>query len=102
MILYRGTTPTLNFKFRYNLGDLNITAFYLTFTQSREVKLEKSMEELEISGDTVTVHLTQEETLKLEPNIAVYIQARIKVDEKAYATNIIRTSLNAILKEGVI
>lgn len=100
--MFRGTTPTLNFKFKYNLEELNITAFYLTFKQNEEIKLEKSIDELEISGDTVTINLTQEETLSLDSNNVVYIQARIKVDGKAYATNIIKTSLESILKEGVI
>ena len=100
--MYRGTTPTLNFKFKHNLTELNITALYLTFSQNDTVILEKTLEEIEIVDNTIKVNLSQEETLKIEDKKVLHIQARIKVDEKAYATNIIKTSLNAILKEGVI
>ena len=100
--MYRGTTPTLNFKFEHNLSELNITAVYLTFSQNDTVILEKTLDEIKIVGNEIKVDLTQEETLKIEEKKVLYIQARIKVDEKAYATNIIKTSLNAILKEGVI
>lgn len=102
MSLYRGTTPTLEFKFKFNLEDLDITAFYITFVQHGETKLEMDLKEVEIKENVAKVELTQEETLSLEPNDNLYIQARIKLGEKAYATNIIKTSLNTILKEGVI
>ena len=100
--MYRGTTPALNFKFKNNLSELNITALFLTFSQNDTVILEKTLEEIEIVDNTIKVNLSQEETLKIEDKKVLHIQARIKVDEKAYATNIIKTSLNAILKEGVI
>lgn len=100
--MYRGTTPTLKFRFKYNLEELDITAFYITFVQNGEEKLEMDLNEIKISGDTVIIELSQEDTLSLEPHDSVYIQARIKVGEKAYATNIIRIDLNTILKEGVI
>lgn len=100
--MYRGTTPTLNFIFEYNLENFDITAFYLTFMQGNEIVLEKELSELEITENTVTVKLTQQETLSMESNEPIYIQARIKIKDVAYATNIIATNLKSILKGGVI
>lgn len=100
--MYRGTTPTLNFIFEYNLENFDITAFYLTFMQGSKTILEKELSELEVKENVVTVKLTQEETLSMESNTPIYIQARLKIQDVAYATNIISTSLKSILKGGVI
>ena len=100
--MYRGTTPTLNFVFGYNLEELSVDEFYLTFKQGDKVVLEKRLLELEIAENKVTVTLTQQETLSLWANVPIYIQARIKKGDKAYATNIIATTLKAILKDGEI
>lgn len=107
MSIYRGTTPEIKFVFKYNLEELNITAFYLTFKQDGIVVFEKALKDMTIAKDTVQVKLTQEETLKLQAQVdtrkkPIYIQGRIKVDNEAYATNIIRTDAYALLKEGVI
>lgn len=100
--LFRGTTPTLNFIFNYNLEDLNITNLYVTFSQNGETKLERTLGELEISKNKIRTSLSQEETLKFVADRTIYIQIRMKVDGNAYATNIIKTTLNDILKDGVI
>lgn len=100
--MYRGTTPTLNFTFEHNLEELNISALYITFKQGTEVVLEKSLEELEIKENKVTINLTQQETLKFMSYKPILIQARIKANNGAYATNIVTTDLKAILKDGEI
>lgn len=100
--MYRGTTPTLNFLFDMDLEQLNIAAFYLSFKQGNEIVLEKELQDLEIDKNKVSIQLTQQDTLKMNANNVVYIQGRIKVDNEAYATNIIKTTLSDILKEGEI
>ena len=99
--MYRGTTPTLNFNFEFNLDEVDITEFYITFSQRNQIVFEKTLEDLEISENKATVQLTQQDTLKLMGSAVVYIQARFKIGEdQVYATNVITTSANAILKDG--
>ena len=85
-----------------DLEQLNIAAFYLSFKQGNEIVLEKELQDLEIDKNKVSIQLTQQDTLKMNANNVVYIQGRIKVDNEAYATNIIKTTLSDILKEGEI
>ena len=100
--MYRGTTPTLNFVFDIDLEQLNIESFYVSFKQGNEIILEKELQDLAITKNKVSIQLTQQETLKMSTNNVVYIQGRIKIDGKAYATNIIKTTLSDVLKEGEI
>ena len=100
--MFRGTTPTLNFIFAYNLEELNIKGMYITFKQDNEVVPEKKLSELEIVENKVTINLTQTETLLMQANKPIYIQARIKINDESYATNIIMTTVKSILKDGEI
>lgn len=102
--MYRGTTPTISFKYNSitSFDNLNITAFYITFVQNNEIILEKELSDLTINGNIVSITLTQEETLLFKENDIILIQSRIKIDDKAIATKIIRTNAQVILKEGVI
>ena len=98
----RGTTPVLNFNFKYNLEELNILAFFISFQQEGTVVLEKTLPDIQIIGLTAKVQLTQEDTLKFKENVPLQIQARIKTDTNAYASNIVKTTVSEILKDGVI
>lgn len=100
--MYRGTTPTLNFLFDMDLEQLNIVAFYLSFKQGDTIVLEKELADLKIDKNKVYIQLTQQETLKMDANKVIYIQARIKIDNEAYATNVVKATLSEILKEGEI
>lgn len=100
--MYRGTTPTLSFNFDFNLDGFDITALYISFKQESYIVIEKTLEDLEINQNKVTIRLTQQETLKMNPSKVVYIQGRIKIGEQAFATNVIKTTVGEILKEGVI
>ena len=99
--MIRGTTPTLEFTLPFDVT--LIENAYITFSQNGEVVLEKSLSDCEKSVDKLTLRLTQEDTLKfISPNI-VEIQLRVKTFENdALASNIIKTSVEKILKDGVI
>lgn len=99
--MIRGTTPTLEFTLPFDVT--LIENAYITFSQNGEVVLEKSLSDCEKSADKLTLRLTQEDTLKfISPNI-VEIQLRVKTFENdALASNIIKTSVEKILKDGVI
>lgn len=100
--MFRGTTPQLEFSFNYNLEDLNIQSFYITLKQENNTVAEKELNDITIVKEKAIINLTQEETLSMIANIPVSIQARLKINNKVYATNILSVGVSSVLKEGVI
>ena len=98
----RGTTPTLNLSFDYSLDELDIKAFFITFSQDGEVVLEKDLEQVQVNGNTITINLSQEDTLKFKGDKILKIQVRFRTDSGAFVTNLIKTNVEEILKDGVI
>ena len=125
-MITRGTTPYHSFVLPLKTED--ISEVYITYLQNREIILDKSIsdatiididdeyenasmnEPLEdfVPSCELTIHLTQEDTLKFhfypaaEKNIAV-IQIRVLTTEgEAYASEPIHERIFGILKDGVI
>ena len=130
-MITRGTTPYHTFTLPLSID--SISELFVTYLQNEQVVLEKSLsdgsatiedvtndfenasmedlqsEEIEVEPATkITVHLTQEDTLKFhfypaaEKNIAV-IQIRVlDSDGEAYASNPIQERIFGVLKDGVI
>ena len=98
--MVRGTTPENIFKLPFILDD--VKSLYVTYSQGNTVVLDKAIDDVIIDGNTITVKLTQEDTLKFS-NAQVNIQIRFKTNQgKAMASNIISTYVNNVLKDGVI
>lgn len=99
--MYRGTTPTNTFR----TGDLDLStadAVYITYKQRGKVIAEKTKADCTFGENSVSVTLTQEDTLNFsESDVLIQIRARFP-DGRAVASNIIETPALAILKEGVI
>ena len=97
----RGTTPTLVFDMPFD-----VSAFpkvWVTFgQQGREIfTIEKSA--CRITETSIETTLTQDQTLKLKCGCNVEIQIRVLSSENvAMASNILKTSVDRILKDGVI
>ena len=125
-MITRGTTPYHSFVLPLKTED--ISQVYITYLQNNEVILDKSISDTTIAdiedeyenasmnepledfvpSCELTVHLTQEDTLKFhfypaaEKNIAV-IQIRVLTTEgEAYASEPIHERIFGVLKEGVI
>ena len=125
-MITRGTTPYRSFVLPLTTDQ--ISAAYITYLQNNVVILDKSIEDMTIEDiadnlDTtttneeseefvpssqLTIHLTQEDTLKFhfypaaEKNLAV-IQIRIlTTDGEAYASNPVTERIFGILTDGVI
>ena len=125
-MIIRGTTPYHNFILPILAKD--IKSIYVTYLQNEEVILDKSKEDVVItdlidlyenasveelseeeqSSCQLTVHLTQEDTLKFhfypaaKKNIAV-IQIRIlTTDDEAFASMPINERIFGVLHDGVI
>ena len=95
----RGSTPTNTFE--VNL-DLTGATVFVSYEQQGKTVIEKTGDALSISPDKIVLHLTQEETLALRPG-DVLIQIRyVFPTGAADASNIIRTTAERIIKDGVI
>lgn len=99
--IIRGTTPTLEFVMPFDVKDM--PALYITFKQRGETILEKSAEDVQCNGDTITLKLTQDETLKMHTGQDSYVQIRAKSNAgDAVASDIIPLTIHRVLKDGVI
>lgn len=99
--MVRGTTPTLSFELPFEASEA--TALYITISQRYEnIQIEKALEDCSIDGTIVTVTLTQEETLRLIADKPVLIQVRVVKDNVAMASDLIKTTVADVLKDGVI
>lgn len=99
--MIRGTTPTLSFKLPFSVDA--VANGYVTFAQSGEVIIDKALADCDCGTDTLTVKLTQDDTLKLQAGVTVEMQIRVKTtDGDALASQIMKVSAERILKDGVI
>ena len=96
----RGTTPNQTFIFPMKIDGAD--SLYVTYTQNDKTVLEKTIDEAEISGDTVSFTLSQQDTLKFSSSHKLYVQVRFTLDGRAYATKVFTLDVNKILKEGEI
>ena len=99
--MFRGTTPTLKFELPFAAD--TIADGFISIAQSRRVVIDKPISDWIISGNTIKVTLTQEETLNLVVSNTTEIQLRVKLaDGTALASEIFTVSTERILKDGVI
>jgi len=106
--IIRGTTPTLTFNVKNENMDLTAVAeVWITFKTKPGVKLkEKTYDINDVVIDavekTITLSLSQEDTLYFADN-KILVQVRMRMnDDMAFASAIIDTSIGQILKDGVI
>lgn len=96
----RGTTPTNIFN--VDVDCTTAESIYVTYSQYGRTKFEKTIEDIDVTEEEMSVKLTQEETLKLrEGNVTIQIRVKFP-DGTAIASNLIQTTADKILKEGVI
>ena len=99
--MIRGTTPKLEFTIPFDTGQL--AEAYITISQKGSIVIDKPRSEIICDGNVMSLHLTQEETLKLKANSIAEIQIRVRTNSgEALASNIIQVSTERILKDGEI
>ena len=102
----QGTTPTHTFTTDYDCSGAEL--IYITYCQNDETVLEIDSTSGRITADaeSISVKLTQEETLLFSPDRAVLMQIRAKMpggdDADALISNIMMTDVMEALKQGVI
>ena len=98
--MIRYTTPTLVFNVPLDTSILE--EVYVTLKQGKTI-LEKKYNQCLYNGKQITVCLSQAETAEFKPNREIYIQLRCKDENgNAYASQIFRTEMESVIKEGVI
>lgn len=101
MNMTRGTTPT-------NIIDVDIdltgaTDIYVTYVQNGHTIMEKTLGDMTVDEERLTIRLTQEETFVFDPKKKVAVQIRAKfADNTAVASNIMYVGVENILKNEVI
>lgn len=98
--MIRGTTPTLNFTLPFACS--TITACSIAFAQDEDIVLEKTLGDCQTNGNTLSVELTEEETLLLDSRKVLEIQVRCACGEAKLASQIIRDDVGRILKDGCL
>lgn len=99
--MFRGTTPTFTFTLPFDGS--SITALNLCFAQRGEIVLEKNLDEFTIDGKTIQVDLSETETLLFDANKGmVEMQLRAGCGDARLASNIMRVSVERILKDGCL
>lgn len=96
----RGTTPTITISTDISL--VEASNFYLTFKQGDRVIFEKTLNDVTITEDSVSVWLSQAETLALKDGRMVSFQIRATLGDQKVASNIMTAKVEEILKGGEI
>lgn len=103
--MIRGTTPILTFKVNTDLDLNDVERAEVTFKSvsgTKEKTWDLNRLILDVENKTLTLYLTQEETLYFSVG-KIDIQLRIKLNnDLVYASKIVTSTLEKILKEGVI
>lgn len=96
----RGTTALNVFITNKDLRDARV---YVTYSQIGRNIIEKTNDDIIISETNIQVPLEQEDTLRMSTKYPLFIQIRyVKEDGVANASNIIKVSVEDVLKGGVI
>ena len=97
----RGTTPTHNITTELDLTDAEV--IFLTYKQNKKKVLDLDKSRMTITSESISVELTQEETLMFNDQLDATAQIRARFsDERAVASNVMIIPINEILKDGVI
>ena len=101
--MYRGSTPRYNIYISgMQISDL--ANLQITFTQKREIKIEKSLSEMTIDteANTASFSLTQEETMDLEVGMVDKQIRVIDTSGQVTLTRIFRERVEPNVREDLI
>lgn len=100
--MIRGTTPTIVYKIAKGLDLTTVTGLEIVFKQTSTM-LVKTLPDavIDAAGSTVSVNLSQEETLKFNPG-TLQTQIRFDTTDGVFATPVKNIRVDKILKGGVL
>lgn len=99
----RGTTPTFLIKVNSDLDLSTVSKLWITFEQNN-IEKTFNLEDVEVNASekTISVFMSQEDTLEFATGYALLQIRGLTADEKAFASKVKRVDIERILKEGVI
>ena len=83
--MFRGTTPTFRFIFKQDIG--MITKAVATFSCNRNIIFEKELSDMVADGNTLSLKLSQEETLLFPQNSVIELQIAVACDNGNESTS---------------
>lgn len=99
--MIRGTTPTITFTLPFDVSFCSCV--WVTFAQGDKEVLTKATDSCTLEGNTVSVRLTQEETLSFDCKQRLQIQICVLTPGgDVVRSDIIETSVSKCLKAEVI
>ena len=100
-MIAKGCTCKNTFSIPFAESDIKV--IFITYQQKGKTVIEKSLSECTFSEGTVSVILTQEDTLKLDENEYIKIQIRVRLQDGTLTkSKIIETYTDKVLKNEVI
>lgn len=101
MATIRGTTPTVTFNLPFDVSTIRNCEVY--FAQNDELLVTKAMEDCVLEDRTLSVTLTQSDTLQFDDDAKLEMQIRfVFTNGTVDATQIIKGKIGRILKDGEI
>lgn len=97
----RGTTPALLIRVK-GIEFKNIKRIIVTIRQKNVLLDYEDQLSVNKDGNSITVYMSQEETLRLKSGSAQLQVRMLLLDETAVASNIVSVNVDEILREGVI
>ena len=99
--MIQGTTPT--HKFNMQIDPAIIKSLSIAYSQHGDVVLKKELKDCTVSGNSVSVKLTQAETLAFNENANVQLQVRVLTNGgDALASRIMQVPIHMILDKVVL
>ena len=97
----RATTPI--HKFTFPVSPETFEKILITYSQGRNIIFEKTREDLTISDNSVSFHMTQEEANKFKVNEPVRVQVRaLTYAGDAVASKIVQVSVGEVLNDVIL
>ena len=101
MATIRGTTPTITFNLPFNVSVIQNCEVY--FSQNDNLMITKGIDDCVLSGNTLSVTLSQADTLMFDEDEKLQMQIRfVFTGGSVDATNIVKGKIGKILKDGEI
>lgn len=100
--MYRATTPTHIFKLPFAYNDY-VSKCLITYSQNGNIVFEKTENDIEANGETITLKLTQEETKLFDEEKIVSVQVRVLTkNNTALASKIQLIPVSNVLNDEVL
>lgn len=98
--MIRGTTPTHVFDIPFDTA--LVKEARITYAQENQVIVDKKTEDCTMSGNTISVTLTQEDTLKFDHACMAEVQLKVLAEGCVMAMPVKTLSIDKILNEEVL